>query len=308
MALALVSFLLLIFQAGTGAIMSNQYLKNKSLAYNLAAEEIEILRGTPYAQLTNRVEGNFTGVAYNIGTGSVASTADAPSNPNVFVQYPKENITTGISSKFFIPGFDYSDLTFEGKFKVFPNPPASWQIGVFLRYQDDDNYYFAYFTSSNLIIEKKLDGITATLNSKVMVFSANTWYSLKTIMTGSNIDVYINDTLQLSAVDATDIFSKGRLGHVGVDGPTIGTDDVSVITESTQSWNFDADPAGEMPKGWVRFGLSALPSGQTKLTIEDAQTGFSDIKKITARVQWQDRHNAHHVEIITYIDQQNQDI
>lgn len=65
-AIGLVGLFILIYSASYTAITSNQFLKHKSLAYNLAAEELEALRSTPFAKITNRTNGNFIETAYKL--------------------------------------------------------------------------------------------------------------------------------------------------------------------------------------------------------------------------------------------------
>lgn len=303
-AIGLVGFFILIYGASYTAVTSNQFLKNKSLAYNLAAEELEALRSTPFARITNRTDGNFIEVAYNKGNWSVKSDAAAPSLPNVYEIASPAGNPSGITGVAVVPGFDYDNFTDETKIKVMADSTAGWQAGVYFRYHDADNYYRVYFTGTNLYIDKKVGGVETSLTSKAKAFSTNTWYTLKVVANNNAFEVFVNGTSELTGTDAVSSFTAGRLTLLGLNSVHAYFDDISITTSATKTWNFDSDAVGQVAASWQRFGLNDLPRGIGKLTIEDAQTGFTDIKKVKARVEWYERNNLKYIELSTLISEQ----
>ena len=300
-AIGLLALFITVFGASYTIVITNTLLKNKNLAYNVAIEEIEALRNTPYTQLTNRSDSAFIEVAYNKGHWLVASPGGAPSSPNILEVASPTGNPSGVTGLSIVPGFDYSDFTLETDVNVRSDSPAGWQSGIYFRYHDSSNYYRTYFTATDLYIDKNVDGTETSLNSKSKTFSENTWYTIKIITSTNNIDVYINDVLELSTTDNDSSFSKGRIGLVSFDSAHQYFDDVSVTEGDTNSWNFDSDTIGQIPSGWERFSINDLPNGVGLLTIQDDQMGYTDIKNVTVKVSWQERGNTYYVELETLI-------
>ncbi len=296
-AISLVSFFIIIFGATYTLISTSQFLKHKNLAYYLALEEIEVLRQLPFTELTNQTDSNFMEVAYNLGNWSVQNHTSAPSSPNTY-HISSLAGETNISS---IPGFEYTDFTAEVKINVNNSSPANWQAGIFARYHDAQNFYSVYFNSNNIYLTKMVDGVETTIDSTVKVFSKNTWYTLKVVAVGNTFNIYINNTLEISTTD--DEFDNGRLALLGKNEVIANFDDVSITTTSTTTWNFDSDTIGETASAWQRFGINDLPNGVTKLTIENDQSGYDSLKKITATVEWKEKNVIKKVEITTLINQ-----
>lgn len=296
-AISIVGFFVTIFGITYTLISTSQFLKHKNLAYYLALEEIEILRQKPFSELTNQTNGSFEGVAYNNGNWSVQNHASAPSSPKTYLL----NSPAGKTSIASIPGFEYTDFTAEVKINVSNSSPANWEVGLLTRYDDDQNYYRIYFDSGNIYLKKMVDGVETTIDSNVKIFSKNSWYTLKVTTSGDTFDVYIDDVLQFNTTD--DAFDKGRLALLGKNSVIANFDDVAITTLSTTTWDFDSDTIGEVATAWQRFGINDLPSGNTKLTIEDDQGEYNSLKKIIATVEWMEKSNLKSVTISTLINQ-----
>ncbi|MBU0597703.1 hypothetical protein KKF61_01750 [Patescibacteria group bacterium] len=300
-AISVVSFLIMIFAASYTIITTNKYLKHKNLALNLAAEEIEALRGIPISGLSNRTNGDFIEVPYNIGTWQVSASASAPSLPNVYSLNLPAAISTGITGIATVPGFDFDDYTFETQIKNLPDSPSNWRAGVLFRLHDINNYYKVYFNSTNLYVSKNVSGTETNLNSKLKSFSTNTWYELKIVALDNSFEIYIDDLLELSASDVDENFASGKIALLGINSIHAEYDDASITSGSAQTWNFDSDAVGTTPSQWKRFGLNDLPAGIGKLTIQDYEDTYSDIKDITARIEWTERNITKAVELKTLL-------
>jgi len=311
-AIGLTGILILIFAASNTYISANQYLKHKSLATQLAEEELEALRNVQFAQLSNRTAANFIEVAYNKGVSQVESLTGAPSGANVYELTPSsQSGTTGVTSLSVVPGFDYSDFTVTVRIKV--PTGSSWETGLFLRYHDINNYYRVYLTSSNLYFVKKVAGGTETplqpQPAPSISAPINNFYYLTIIADGNNFKVYYDTTPDLTtpkftATDSDSPFLSGRIALFGGDSVHAYFDDVSIFTSSTTTWNFDSDTPGKIAKGWQRFGLNDLPGGAAELTISDytiGSTTYTDLKTIKAKVKWNEKDKEKSVEISTYI-------
>lgn len=105
---------------------------------------------------------------------------------------------------------DYS-VTADVKITDFNGSTRTYVAG---RYSDANNYYAASLFNSaggKLEIRKKVKGSSTTLATKAgYELMTNEWYHIKLEMSGSTINMYVNDVLELSATD-TDL-TKGSVG------------------------------------------------------------------------------------------------
>ena len=302
-AIGLSSLFISIFGVSYVATSFNQHLKSKNLAFNLVSEELEAIRNTPYDQLSNRANSDFIEVIYNVGSWSVQTNASAPSSPNTYVLNIPQGTPSGITGLAALPGFEYANFSYESEIFIKSDSPANWQAGLFARYHDVNNNYYVYFTATNIYLKKIVNGIETTLDSKAKTFLTDTWHDLKLEIADDTFIVYINDISELTATDTDNSFTEGRLALLGANSAHAYFDDISVLTASTTTWNFDSETVNSMPASWQRFGINDLSQGTAKLTIEEPETGHSDLKKITARVEWQDKGNTRNVQASTLITQ-----
>jgi len=292
--------IIIVFTISFRSINLNEEIKMKSAAHFLALGEIETIRKIPFIKLTNRNNANFMGVAYNLGTAEVRADNSAPSLPQVYKLLPSSLSQNNITSLAIIPGNAYQDFTFETMIKVLDVSPLNWQAGFVFRFEDIDNYYYFLFDSSSIKLGKIVNATPSTLYTSSQTFNLNTWYKLKVITNGTSISLYLNDELLSNIIDES--LSKGVIGLVGLNSAQISFDDTTIITSSTNTWNFDNDIEGGTASGWERFGLNNLPNGQGKLTIED-YNGHTTLKKITVEVSWVEKQKTKSVKLITLIGQ-----
>ena len=94
--------------------------------------------------------------------------------------------------------------------------PTAWNgtdrlVAVVGRLQDATNYYFATMRSSNRIeIKKLVDGGSTVLASKTFTVSLDAWRTVRFEIIGTDLRLYIDEVLQLSATDST--YASGRAG------------------------------------------------------------------------------------------------
>jgi serine/threonine protein kinase len=94
--------------------------------------------------------------------------------------------------------------------------PTAWNgtdrlVAVAGRLQNATNYYFATMRSSNQIeIKKLVDGRSTVLASKPFTVSLNAWRTVRFEIIGTNLRLYIDGVLQLSATDST--YASGSAG------------------------------------------------------------------------------------------------
>ncbi len=296
-AISLFGLVLSLFGASYTIITSNQLLKNKTLTYNLASEELEALRNVSFTTLTNRINSDFIEVAYNRGTWSIQQSGSAPSGTNVYNLTPPTGSPSGITGIAVVPGYSYGDFTFETEIKVLSNSPSGWKAGTAFRYHDSNNYYAVHFSATNLYIVEVVEGVESTLNSKAMIFSQNTWYALKIVTLSNAFEVYIDDVLELSTSDTDSSFSNGKLALYGQNSVHAQFDSVSITDPVSKLWNFDSDTVGKIASQWQRLNISDLPSGTGTVTIENSEAGFDTIKEVTARIEWIERDKNRAVEL-----------
>lgn len=303
-AIGIIAVFLIVFMSSFYFISFQKYIRNKSLAFNLAHEEIEALRKVSFTELTNRTDARFINVAYNLGNWSISSSPQALSSPNVYDLAKPSTVVSGVTGLAVIPGDDYDDFTLEANIKALADSDNSWQAGLVFRYQDIDNFYRVRLATNDLIFNKIVNGASTILYSKSQVFSKDVWYKLKIEASGSSFNVYLDDNLLTATPVSDSAFTKGRLGPVGLNSVHAHFDDVKVTTSQTTIWNFDSgETAGEIATGWQRFGINDLPSGTDKLTIENAEASYDDLKKVTAKVEWKEQDKTKSVNLVTYISE-----
>lgn len=108
----------------------------------------------------------------------------------------------------------WTDYSVEAKVKV-DNWNGSNRTYVAGRYQDGNNYYAASLYNSSggkLEIRKKVNGSTTTLAAKNFALSAGTWYTVKLVLNGSQLQMYVDGQLQLTATDSS--LSSGGIGLI----------------------------------------------------------------------------------------------
>jgi hypothetical protein len=86
-------------------------------------------------------------------------------------------------------------------------------FGLATRYRDSGNYY--YFTLRNdntLSLRKLVNGAITELDTAPFTVAGNTWYRTRFEAVGTQLRVYINDSLRLEATDSS--HASGRYGPV----------------------------------------------------------------------------------------------
>jgi hypothetical protein len=84
-------------------------------------------------------------------------------------------------------------------------------FGVFARYQDSRNYYYATLRNTNVVSLRKLvNGSIFVLDSAPLTVTPGVWYSLRIEAVKDQVRVYVNGTLVLEATDSS--FARGRYG------------------------------------------------------------------------------------------------
>ena len=118
------------------------------------------------------------GTAYNAGSWTVATHGSAPSSPNTYLLASPVGNPAGLTGLATIPGFEYDDFTIESEILVDSASPVNWESGLFFRYYDAQNFYYAGFDSSELVLNKVVAGVETEVASSVDIYSKNTWYTL----------------------------------------------------------------------------------------------------------------------------------
>ena len=149
----------------------------------------------------NFEDGNSSGWTTTSGTWSVVTDGS-----KVYYKSGTDEGRTSAGSS------SWAKYSVEAKVKV-DNFNGSNRAYVCGRFKDANNYYAASLTGGGkLELRKKLSGSTTTLTSKSMTLATRTWYTVKLVMNGSSISMYVNGTLQLSATDSA--LTTGGIGLV----------------------------------------------------------------------------------------------
>ncbi len=144
-------------------------------------------------------DGNATGWTATQGTWSVVSDSGS------YVYY-KSGTDEGRTSA---GSTSWTNFSVEARVKV-DNFNGSNRVYVCGRYRDGNNFYAASMQDDTLEIRKKVSGSSTTLASKSYTASTGTWYTIRLVMSGSSLSLYVNGTLQLTATDSS--LSSGAVG------------------------------------------------------------------------------------------------
>jgi pectate disaccharide-lyase len=103
-------------------------------------------------------------------------------------------------------------------------------IALIARFQTTSNFYFVKLSNANtLSIQKRSGGNNSILSSKTYTVQTGSSYILTFVVNGSSLFAYVNDTLELSASDAT--FTTGKIGVYAVNA-SAEFDDV-IVSDTT---------------------------------------------------------------------------
>lgn len=248
-------------------------------ATKLAQEEIDILRTLPLSALSNRTESDFIYLFYNRGAAGAVINSAAISSPNALELANASNTIAAV----LLP---YNKLTNFSLETYLKNTETTERSGIIFRARDYDNYYFFYIKNDRIALEKKVDGTLAPIQDIMGTFADNTWYKIKIVASGTSLSIYLNDVLTATATD--DSFSSGYTALASYSDITY-FDDVTLVSGSqTSFWNFDDVTNKGVPSDWQKFDTNNLPICQGLLTISEPY-GVSTIKKIEAKVVWQEK-------------------
>lgn len=107
----------------------------------------------------------------------------------------------------------WTNYEVSSKVKVDAFDPGGYAgVGLDARYQDANNSYsFQYYKlTGQLKIQKEIGGVFTTLAVKSYPFATGTWYTLKAVLNGSNLEFWVNGNLELTATDTS--LSSGKIG------------------------------------------------------------------------------------------------
>lgn len=126
--------------------------------------------------------------------------------------YYQSKATEGRS---WVPNLSWADCSVQARVNVV-DFNGSNRVYVCARYKDGNNFYAASLTNSSsggkLELRKKVNGSTTTLASKTYRLKTGAWYDVKIEVRGSQINMYVNDELQLTATDTS--LSAGSVGLI----------------------------------------------------------------------------------------------
>ncbi|MDD5251368.1 MAG: hypothetical protein PHT12_01895 [Patescibacteria group bacterium] len=262
-------------------------------AANFIQEELDTLHTLPFAELTNRTEGNFLGLPIQRGTWSVADDLTDGQGHRLAITTTAAAIVneTGLVV---VPGNYRDDFTFSAKVKPGSSSPSGWGVVLAFRYRDAENHYRIRFTAAGYALEKVYHGVKTTLWSNTSSCSTGPggscwdWRTIEVSASNNVITVKMNGSTLTTYTDTSNVFLTGDLVLMSVASAKIAFDDVAVTEASgTTTWNFTADAVGPLPATWQRLSWADLTGGQGLLTIENYLSETS-MKKATVTIRWTD--------------------
>ncbi|MHA0855708.1 CBM96 family carbohydrate-binding protein [Paenibacillus sp. CMAA1364] len=108
-------------------------------------------------------------------------------------------------------GVAYTKDTFKDvSHMVWVQPSDSGEAGLLARVSDVNNYYLMSYSAGKLYIKKNVNGVMTTIAEKSFTVTQGMAYRFKGTFTGQDIQLYVNNTLQLSTTDAS--YAEGAIG------------------------------------------------------------------------------------------------
>lgn len=149
------------------------------------------------------------GFATLFGTWQVQEDPNAHSAPNVY-----NAIHTASSAPFALSVLrdTVEDFWFSAKIKVLSGS-STWNAGLALRYQDENNYYLVQFMPTGLSLMKIQNGIPTQLAiAGTYTFTPNTWYRVSANVYDTHIEVYLDYDELFEVDDNSSPFYIGTAG------------------------------------------------------------------------------------------------
>jgi hypothetical protein len=106
----------------------------------------------------------------------------------------------------------WTDYTVQGDLKLYNTDTSSTATGIIARYTDNNNYYMLRLNSGlgQVQLYKKVGGTFTLLQAAPMAINTNAWYTLKLVLSGSEITGYVNEVQQVSVADSS--LTSGCIG------------------------------------------------------------------------------------------------
>lgn len=302
--LFVIGFLVLIFANLLTVRNVNRRILLRTQAAAIANEELSALKRMDISTLANQTNGAFKGTLYNAGAWQVAANGTAGHSAPNALELAGSSISGAVSGRLIFPAGAYGDGTLEAKWRLASDSPAAASFGYLFRSSDNANGYrlrVARTTTDldgvtggdqNVFLEKLVGGTATRIDSRAATISVDTWYTLKVVLSGSNISLYLDGNQLGSSPFSEATYASGSAALLGWSGAHAFVDDVQTITTGTQTWNFDANL--NLPTAWVRLGLNDLPNATPNVFDDNGtltiaaypNTNSTSFKQATITINW----------------------
>ena len=284
-ALGLVGVILIVFSSTLIGFKLANESNNRNKASAIAEAALDALRALNASEITDQTNGSFLGLILNQGNWEVSASSTAPSTANILTEKNSSPVTADTSGLLLISPKSLATSTVEASLSWTPENSASGtaKLGFLMRGRDLTHGYYYSISPTAIALELMDDGASTTLFTQAGSYAPGTWHKLKAMIDGSSFSLYYNDLLLGAASNST--FSEGELA-IFAQYALISVDNLTMSGDAAASWNFDSDAQRSIPVALRRDGLGGLPRGRGVLTIEDAFTGNTDLKKATVKIFW----------------------
>jgi hypothetical protein len=169
------------------------------------------------------------------GPGSWVITADptAPSGGRVLAQTSTDPTASRFPLCIYEP-LTAADVEVAVQFKAVAGR-VDQAAGLVARLQDQENYYItrANALENNVRLYKVVRGTRTQFAGADVPVASGTWHSLKLVVQGPQFQVFLNDTLLLTAKDTT-ITAAGKVGLWTKADSVTYFDDLSIVSHDTR--------------------------------------------------------------------------
>lgn len=147
--------------------------------------------------------------------------------PNVY----EAEIATGAA--YCLTDYELYDFFCEVSMKAEDINPAGWQMGIYFRYLNPNNYYRLRISDlgpHTIVINKVVGGDNTTLFTDASPINKNTWYKIRVSCLQKSITCTVSDGqgLDITKVIMDNDFDHGKIGILSINPGLIHFDDVKI--------------------------------------------------------------------------------
>lgn len=276
------------------AIRSQAAFETQATA--LAEGALAAALSLPSSSLTDRSGAPAIGLVEKRGQAAVAQLPGTPSSPNALAVVATSTAVYGMTFSSPLPDGPYEDFTASVAVMAPADAGSDWRAGLVFRATDLGDCYRLTVGTDSVTLDKLVDGTPTALYTAPLGVDPGSWTILSIAAVGQDLSISKDGVTLTTATDPA--FAYGEIAMVSEGGELGAFDDLTVSGATSDSWNFDADPPGDLPSGLETSGATDLPGGTLGVTI--GHPTAADLAEIDVTVGWQSTRGQRSVTVTGY--------